>query len=110
MHFNPLLLIYAVPLALLWAAWTRMAHNRSQRDKSIMADNIAAGLHEPPSLHPVIDPAVCLGCGSCVRACPEGAILGMIDGKAELIEPASCIGHGACQASKNQSQRSKPFG
>jgi hypothetical protein len=51
MPFNPLLLIYAVPLAMLWAAWSWMAHHRSQRDKSIIADNTAAGLHEPPSLH-----------------------------------------------------------
>src|SRR5262249_58917786 len=46
-------------------------------------------------------PAKCLGCGACVRACPEAAhnVLGMIDGKAELIEPTYCIGHGACKAS-----------
>ena len=54
---------------------------------------------EPLSLHPVIDPALCIGCGACVHACPEGKIINLIGGKAELIDAASCIGHGACKTS-----------
>ena len=38
-----------------------------------------------------------LSARACVRACPEGDVIGMIDGKATLIEPSQCIGHGACQ-------------
>ena len=52
---------------------------------------------EPPSLHPLIDASACLGCASCVPACPEGEVLGLIDGKAVLVNPANCIGHGACE-------------
>jgi thioredoxin reductase/NAD-dependent dihydropyrimidine dehydrogenase PreA subunit len=44
----------------------------------------------------VIDPNLCLGAGSCVSACPEGDVIGMIRRKAELINPTKCIGHGAC--------------
>jgi thioredoxin reductase (NADPH) len=55
---------------------------------------------EPPTLHPIVDPAKCIGCAACVHACPEGGnILGLINGKAELIDPTSCIGHGACKTS-----------
>jgi len=32
-----------------------------------------------------------------VDACPEGEILGLVNGKAELVSPTLCIGHGACQ-------------
>ena len=38
-----------------------------------------------------------MGCGACVTACPEGKILGLIKGKAQLIHPTKCIGHGACK-------------
>jgi thioredoxin reductase (NADPH) len=57
--------------------------------------SIEAGLMEPPSLHPVIDPTRCIGSSACVKACPEDA-LGIINNKAELINAAHCIGHGAC--------------
>jgi thioredoxin reductase/NAD-dependent dihydropyrimidine dehydrogenase PreA subunit len=97
MTIEPLLLVYAGPLAALWLGWTLFARRRSARDRAVLADNVDAGLHEPPSLHPVIDPALCLGCGACARACPEKTIIGIIDGKAALIEPSLCIGHGACQ-------------
>ncbi|MGD8339989.1 MAG: NAD(P)-binding domain-containing protein [Gammaproteobacteria bacterium] len=66
-----------------------------------LAESAEAGLLEPPSLHPVVDPVKCIGCGSCVAACPEmpgHQVLGMIRRKAELISPTDCIGHGACQA------------
>ncbi|KGM42195.1 4Fe-4S ferredoxin [Aquabacterium sp. NJ1] len=54
-----------------------------------------AGLNEPASLHPVVDPNRCFGSGACVKACPEQA-LGIVDGKATLINASACIGHGAC--------------
>lgn len=91
-------IVYAAPMLAVWATYI-VARKRVER-RSI-AKRVAAresGLMEPASLHPVIDPARCIGCASCVRACPEGDILGLIDGKAELVEPSHCIGHGACKA------------
>ncbi|NOU07732.1 MAG: 4Fe-4S dicluster domain-containing protein, partial [Hyphomicrobiaceae bacterium] len=55
------------------------------------------GASTPVSLHPLIDPARCVGCGACAHACPEGKIIGLIGGKAQLLDPQSCIGHGACK-------------
>ncbi|MFA5834771.1 MAG: NAD(P)-binding domain-containing protein [Bacteroidota bacterium] len=55
-----------------------------------------SGLHEALTMHPHIDVMQCIGCGVCVRACPEGEVLGLIEGKATLIHGAKCVGHGLC--------------
>ncbi len=99
MPFNPLLLTYAVPLLSIWVIWYVVSRRNAARAFRIMEEAREAGLTEPASLHPIIDPALCLGCGACVKACPEKSILGIIDGKALLIEPTHCVGHGACATS-----------
>jgi thioredoxin reductase (NADPH) len=76
----------------------RSRKGEQARSLQVKAQAVEAGLTEPASLHPVIDPAKCMGCGSCIAACPEGEILGLIDNKVQLIEPTLCIGHGACKA------------
>lgn len=99
MPFDPLLLFYAVPFGLIWALWHVNGVRKARTSIRIMEEAKEAGLTEPASLHPVIDPALCLGCAACVKACPEKQILGIIDGKAALIEPTHCVGHGACARS-----------
>jgi len=54
-------------------------------------------MHSPPTLHPIVDPSRCMGSGACIAACPEGEILGLVDGQATLIEGSKCIGHTRCQ-------------
>jgi len=85
-------------LTALVAAQAALRRRREQRDERALARNAASGLHQPASLHPVIDPDVCIGSLSCLRACPEGDILGVIGGAARLVHAANCVGHGRCAA------------
>jgi thioredoxin reductase/NAD-dependent dihydropyrimidine dehydrogenase PreA subunit len=57
----------------------------------------AYGLHEPATLHPVVDPERCIGTSNCVEVCPEGDVIGIRSGQAIAIAPACCIGHGLCE-------------
>ena len=92
-----LLWMYAALMALAWGAYVWRRRHVDRRSRAALQQSIEAGLAEPPSLHPVVDPGRCLGSASCIAACPEGA-LGMVGGKAALINASACIGHGACAA------------
>lgn len=55
-----------------------------------------SGLQAAVSMHPHINAMACIGCGGCADACPEGDVLGVIDGKAVLVHGSKCVGHGLC--------------
>ena len=95
-----LLSLYVVPVVglLVWYLRARVAKERASI--KAMEEAVAASMLEPPTLHPVIDINKCIGCRSCIAACPEQhshTVLGMIRGKARLVGPSNCIGHGACK-------------
>lgn len=89
-------IIYLLPVLLIAFIHVRNRRKNTAAALAAQEEAIAAGLTEPSSLHPFIDPNKCLGSGGCVSACPEEAI-GMIGGKAYLVNPTVCIGHGACE-------------
>jgi thioredoxin reductase len=94
-------LVYGLPTLLVLVWFIRRRGRLEQRSTLAHEETRTAGSHEPASLHPVIDPARCIGCGSCVKACPEEPehhVLGIIGGRAQLVGPGDCIGHGACKA------------
>ena len=96
---KPLLIwaVYAVPLAFALLVHVHYRRRRELASVAVLQQSVETGLTEPPSLHPVVNPALCCGAGACVSACPEEA-LGIVNGKARLINPTVCIGHGACAA------------
>jgi thioredoxin reductase/NAD-dependent dihydropyrimidine dehydrogenase PreA subunit len=94
-------LAYAAPLVIFYAWYLSRRRKLVRTSIATHAETQEAGLTEPASLHPLIDHQKCIGCGSCIKACPEmpkHTVLGLINSKAELVSPTECIGHGACRA------------
>lgn len=85
-----LILIIMLPFYLA----QRRADRRLEREAARAREK---GLHEPGTIHPVVDTELCIGIGNCLRVCPEGEVIGMRDGQACAIAPAKCIGHGLCE-------------
>ena len=76
--------------------YLRKLKRGSRKTEVKIANAKLEGLHEPISLHPVVDPNSCIMTGACIIACPEKDILGILNGKATTINTSQCIGHGAC--------------
>ncbi|HEX6160104.1 MAG TPA: NAD(P)-binding domain-containing protein [Thermoanaerobaculia bacterium] len=70
----------------------RLAHDRERK-----AEASALGIDKPSAQFPYIDPARCIGCGACVKACPEGDVLGIVGGTAVVVNGLRCVGHARCE-------------
>ncbi|MGH8306483.1 MAG: NAD(P)-binding domain-containing protein, partial [Steroidobacteraceae bacterium] len=89
--------VYVIPSLALLVGHIRRRRRLERRSAQAQEKTGAA---EPASLHPLINPMRCIGCSSCIKACPEQAhheVLGLIGGRAVLVSPGDCIGHGACK-------------
>lgn len=91
-------LVYVAPFVLGLLIFSRARGRAARRAKETWKESEEAGLTEPTSLHPHIDLSLCCGSAACVTACPEETVIGIIDGKAQVVDPTACIGHGACAA------------
>ena len=89
---------YFVVMGIVWAVYVFSTSKRRSHFERLQGEAREAGLVVPTSLHPEIDPIKCLGCATCTRVCPEGDVLGVVNGKATLVDPGNCIGHGACKS------------
>ncbi len=87
-----------VPL-LLALAWIerRAARQREASARAELDEARARGSAEPTAQHPQIAALQCVGCGLCVKACPEEGVLAVLDGVARVVHGARCVGHGRCE-------------
>jgi len=72
------------------------AHQRQLAAAKISAERGAMFSDGPKAQHPQIQADGCIGCGACITVCPEGDVLGLVNGKAAIINGHKCIGHGLC--------------
>jgi thioredoxin reductase len=91
--------LFIIGMAALVVIWNHRWRQREQNFALLnrATQNAPNEIKAPPSLHPFIDPTRCIGCGSCVKACPEQNVLGLVNMKAALVQPDHCVGHGKCE-------------
>ncbi len=89
-------LIALVLTVLIIYLYIKYNKKKSEKTEAKIRKASELGLHEPVSLHPVVDINTCIGSGACITACPEKDILGIADGHAKVINASRCVGHGAC--------------
>lgn len=86
--FAILVILLAVPY------WIRAARNRREAELQFQKHS-KAGTLTPVTLHPHINLLDCIGCGSCVKVCPEN-VLGIVNGRAAVVNGLQCVGHALC--------------
>jgi thioredoxin reductase/NAD-dependent dihydropyrimidine dehydrogenase PreA subunit len=74
-------------------AFRRRRHaDRARKDEAVQL-----GIDKPTAQYPFVDPMYCIGCGSCVAACPEGDVLAVVGGVATVVNGLRCVGHARCE-------------
>ncbi|HJX28381.1 MAG TPA: NAD(P)-binding domain-containing protein [Thermoanaerobaculia bacterium] len=87
-----LLLVALIFLPYFWRFRRRVRHDRERKEEAS-----ALGIDKPAAQFPYVDPTHCIGCGACVRACPEGDVLGIVGGTAVVVNGLRCVGHARCE-------------
>ncbi|HYC90036.1 MAG TPA: NAD(P)-binding domain-containing protein [Thermoanaerobaculia bacterium] len=77
--------------------YARSFRRRVVHDRERKSEAAALGIDKPAAQYPFVDPVHCIGCGACVRACPEGDVLGIVGGTAVVVNGLRCVGHGRCE-------------
>jgi thioredoxin reductase/NAD-dependent dihydropyrimidine dehydrogenase PreA subunit len=89
---------FLVVILMLMGAWQRHL-DREEKKETLekLQDAVVRGSNKPLAQYPQINPYTCIGCGSCIEACPEDEVIGLVNGIAHIVHGSRCVGHGNCE-------------
>ena len=70
---------------------------RRHADRARKEEAVQLGFDRPKAQFPFVDAGLCVGCGTCVKACPEGDVLGVVGGVSTVVNGLRCVGHARCE-------------
>lgn len=88
--------LIAAAIVLLFVVRYLVGHRKREKAAIEAAEHGKLFSDGPRAQHPHINLESCIGCGTCVDACPEGDVLGLLNGKATIVKGHKCIGHSIC--------------
>jgi len=88
--------LIAVGIVLFFVIRYWLGHRKREEAAIAAAEHGKMFSDGPRAQHPHINLDSCIGCGTCVDACPEGDVLGLLNGKATIVKGHKCIGHSIC--------------
>jgi thioredoxin reductase len=89
-------IVLALGLAFL-ATLSRQGELRRMQRSLVQRERAQRATSRELLRHPVVDLSRCLGCGTCVTACPEDDVLALVHGQAVVVNGTRCVGHRACE-------------
>jgi len=89
-------LILVLGLALLLLLHRRRQLRMLRATLEERSEARTTGSHAARLQYPSVDLSRCVGCGTCISACPEDGVLGLVYGQAAVVHGARCVGHGRC--------------
>jgi len=93
---NTLSWLIATAVVLFFVVRYMIGHKKREAAAIAAAEQGKLYSDGPRAQHPHINLESCIGCGTCVDACPEGDVLGLLNGKATIVKGYKCIGHSIC--------------
>jgi len=90
-------LVAAVAVVAIVLPYVLRFRQRVRLDRERKAEAGRLGIDRPVAQFPFVDDQLCIGCGACAAACPEGDVLGVVGGTAVVVNALRCVGHGRCE-------------
>lgn len=84
--------VLAIVVPYVWRFRRRITQDRQRKQEASRL-----GIDRPSAQFPYIDANHCIGCGACLKVCPEGDVLGIFGGTAVVINGLRCVGHAHCE-------------
>lgn len=91
-----IVIILVVTLGLVGLWQKSLEGERDRENLKHIKDAKARGRDKAIAQYPQVREDLCIGCGTCIAACPEHDVMGLVHGVAKVIRASKCVGHGKC--------------